>query len=182
MRDGARFVVAAIAITAIAVVCAACGDSASPGGSGNTVIDDTRDQPRPPANPDTPVDSGPTDGEAPIYDGSLADGAAYQPLSACSGCTCSADSHYCFGGGRARAAPTPQARDASAEDGGDASLPACPLPASASTIQVGCNDLPAECAATPRCACVLNAIQPHFACYLVCQPGGDQLRVYCPSP
>src|SRR4051812_1759488 len=62
---------------------AACVESKSAGAGGNVVIDDTREQPRPPPNPDPPIDANIPD--APLYD-ALGD---YQPLAACNGCTCS---------------------------------------------------------------------------------------------
>lgn len=175
----------ASALTCALALVAACSDTKSATGQGDNVIDDTRNQPRPPANPDPPVDASVDTG--PLYDAN----GNYKPLTACSDCACTPDTHFCFGGGASRSL-SPQIADAGAAssdagDGGDGGLAACPLPGSAGggeagTIQVGCNNLPAECAATPTCACVLNAIQPHFQCYLVCHDPGASLLVYCPSP
>jgi hypothetical protein len=159
----------------------ACADTKSAGSSGNVVVDDTREQPRPPPNPDPPIDANIPD--APLYD-ALGN---YAPLTACNGCTCSGDTHFCFGGGTPRglAGPgdggTDEPTDASV-DAGDGGLPLCPVPSNPATVQVGCNALPAACAADPTCACVLTAIQPAFRCYLVCQNTSGLPQVYCPAP
>jgi hypothetical protein len=132
--------------------------------AGDTVIDDTRDQPRPPPAPEDPPPE-PTDAAA-IYTDAKDD---YSPAAICNGCACTPDAHYCFGGGTFRAPA-------------EAGLPVCPLPEAGAAIGIGCNVLPAACAQTPTCECVLTAIQPAIRCYLVCQPHEGQLLVYCPTP
>ena len=158
-----------------------CSESSVPGGQGNDVIDDTRPEPRPPANPDPPMDAETTDAsDAALY----ADG---PPQVTCGGCACTPDTHFCFSGGTVRGLDTtppksPADDSADASDGGDSGPPACPLPPDASTIQAGCNDIPSACAASPTCDCLLTALQPMYACYLVCRVPGPQFLVYCPNP
>lgn len=168
-------------LTLTALLGSACSESTVAGGTGNDVIDDTRPEPRPPANPDPPVDA-----SADVSDAlTSADGAA---PATCGGCACTPDAHYCFGGAPPRGLDpvSPDVADAAsssdAGDGGDAGPAACPLPPDASTVQAGCNDLPAECAAAPSCECILNALQPKYSCYLVCKVPGPQFLVYCPNP
>ena len=171
-RTGA--LAAFLAVAPVAVLSAGCTDASRTDAPGNVVVDDTRDQPRPPANPDPPSsgsDAAVADA-GPAYPADAPDG--YAPLSACGECACAAPGNYCFGGG------SPRTARASSAPADDAALPACTL-ADPGGTQPGCYAVPAACTATPTCACVLNALQPRLACYLVCA-AGDPMRVYCPSP
>jgi hypothetical protein len=162
MRHASAFIVlAALAATLLG----ACSTGARrTEAAGNTVIDDTRDQPRPPpAPPDPPTEPDDAGG---VYVDARDE---YAPAAMCGGCACTPDAHYCFGGGTFRAPA-------------EAGIPACALPEAGASVQVGCNALPAACAAAPTCDCILNAIQSQVRCYLVCQPLGGQLLVYCPTP
>lgn len=151
------------AALAVAVVAGACGDKVQPAGS--TLITDA-----PPPAPSAPPD----DAQPPVFDAGTIDDAPYDvyaksdaDLGACSSCICSTSTSYCFGGGTLRAAM---------DSGG-------PVPctvASGTAPQVGCNNLPAACAAKPSCECVIAALQPLVACYLNCQAGSSWL-VYCPN-
>jgi hypothetical protein len=111
-------------------------------------------------------------------------------LGACSGCVCSAAGSYCFGGPGTARVPAADAGLAShdggdadagdAEADGDAGPPVCPI-AQGGAPALGCNRLPPPCVSKPTCACVVQALQPSFHCYLVC----DETRgflVYCPTP
>ncbi|HEY2511869.1 MAG TPA: hypothetical protein VGI39_13465, partial [Polyangiaceae bacterium] len=131
MRRGGRSsegreiaVLLVVAVSAAAAFFVACNDSATPSGKGDTVVDDTRDsEARPPPNP-TPDDGGDNLGEpdATFYEAGT--GATYPGVTACSTCSCTAPSGYCFGGATARLSMIrPEANDA----GGDAGLPACPI-------------------------------------------------------
>ena len=172
-RVGALLVVLSAASSGL---CAACNDSGTPSGKGDTVVDDTRDaEARPPANP-TPDDGGDNLGEpdATFYEGGT--GASYPGVTACSTCSCTAPSGYCFGGATARLSMfRPEATDAGS---GDAGLAACPIQSGA-TPAIGCNAPPAGCT---DCPCILTALQPSYGCYLVCATVGSSLTVYCPSP
>jgi hypothetical protein len=167
---GSRLVV--LATVLVAVLAAGCTDASRTDAPGNVVVDDTRDQPRPPANPDPPSSDAAVTDAGPAYPADAPDG--YAPLAACGECACAAPGNYCFGGGSSR---TARASSAPADD---AALPACTLADPAGT-QAGCYAVPAACTATPTCECLLDALQPRLACYLVCA-AGDPLHVYCPSP
>ena len=168
--------VLAVSLAAIGVV--ACSDSGSSTGSttapGNTVVNDTRDaEPRPPANPDPGDGSTPTgEPDASGYgDGGAGSDApaSYPGVTACSACACPSASAYCFGGATPR---DPMRVIPLAADAG----PACPL-VTAGTV--GCTALPAG---ATTCTDLLAALQPTYACYLVCAFDGKQMTVYCPSP
>ena len=175
MRTSRPIALAGI-LTLGALLGSACSESKVAGGTGNDVIDDTRPEPRPPPNPDTPIDASVDANDASTY----GDGAA---RATCGGCACTPDAHYCFGGASPRGLDPISPNEADAgDDGGDSGPAACPLPPDASTVQAGCNDLPAECAAAPTCECILTALQPKYSCYLVCQVPGPQFLVYCPNP
>ena len=51
------------------------------------------------------------------------------------------------------------------------------------TLVVGCNPIPATCAANPTCACILDNL-PAIAlgCYAVCAGTNPKFEVYCPTP
>jgi hypothetical protein len=169
VRALALFVVA----SAAAAGTGACGESTPTGGTGDTLIDDTRPEPRPPQNPDEGVDAAvDAAGEASIYPG----------ITACDTCSCSSDQYYCFGGATARARQL-------ASDAGSGEAGACPVPGAGAdgggggdpglSPSVGCNLLPKGCT---DCACVIAALQPKYSCYLVCADNGQQFSVYCPHP
>jgi len=164
----------------VATATASCNDHGTPAGNGNSVVDDTRDsEARPPGNPD-PGDGSIVTGQP---DGSYGEGgsdapAPYPGIGACDTCTCAATAGYCFGGATARLPlVAPEARDAGG-DAGEGGLPACPI-LTATPAAIGCNALPAGCT---DCACVAEALQPAYSCYLVCAFDGAQMTVYCPNP
>jgi hypothetical protein len=167
-----RLVFAALAGALAVASGTACTDASRTDAPGNVVVDDTRDQHRPPANPDPPSLDASVADASPAYPADAPDG--YAPLSACADCACSPTGHYCFGGG------SPRGALASSAPAGDAALPAC-TPADPGGTQPGCYAVPAACTASPTCECILTALQPRLACYLVCEPG-DPVRVYCPTP
>jgi hypothetical protein len=148
-----------------AMTFAAACDKVQPAGS--TLVKDV-----PPAPPEPPAD----DGGQPLLDGPIyGDAPVYTPfdadLGACSSCACAQGTSFCFGGGSTKA-PT--------GDGGDAGPKPCTT-ASTAIPEVGCNTLPAACAAKPTCACIIDTLQPSFRCYLNCQDDGKQFLVYCPN-
>jgi hypothetical protein len=179
-RAAARVAILA-SLFAWPLATACSGSPSPPAGSGDTVIDDTRDaEVRAAVNP-TPEDAGPDAPAGPTaYDdgGYEGGGYSYPGVAECGGCVCSADKHYCFGGATARDLQHPPL--ASADAGGDAALPACTI-VDSGTPALGCNDLPAGCT---DCGCVLNQLQPSYSCYLVCAANavGQPMTVYCPNP
>src|SRR5580698_6843135 len=146
-RDTARVAILA-SLFAWPLSTACSGSSSPPAGSGDDVINDTRDaEVRAPANP-TPDDAGPDAPSANPYEdgGYEGGGVTYPGLAECGNCTCSADEHFCFGGASAydlqrfHGGPL-----ASSDAGGDAGLPACTVVPDASAPTLGCNNLPAGC-------------------------------------
>jgi hypothetical protein len=179
-RLSVRILMVGLGGTGAVVAFFACSDSGPPTGSGNTLIDDSHHSgdELPPAMDPSPADALPEM----LYPSDAV--AEYAPaLDTCAACTCDPATNFCFAGGMHARSPF-ASMDASDEggEGGDAAAatPACPL-VSGSTVQVGCNALPPACAASPTCACVLDAIQPQFSCYLVCSPDPGYFRVYCPN-
>jgi hypothetical protein len=151
----------------IAIACSGAKSSTP----GDDVVDDTRpSEPRAPADPDDSAAPPDTDDGAIPY----ADGGGNLSLGACDTCSCTGD-HFCYGGGGIRAIRTTAAADAGA---GEAGLAACPIVGDGSVPAVGCNPFPAGCT---DCSCIIAALQPKVACYLVCG-AGDPPLVYCPSP
>jgi hypothetical protein len=155
----------------------ACSDSAQPLGKGDTFTNDTVGQDVYSPAPPQPTDGG---GDADAY---------AAPASPCASCTCSSAKNYCFAGGALKTArtivPSHILASGFGEPDGAAEAnapppPACPILAAGSTSN-GCIPLPSACEATPTCACVLNALQPMYACYLDCALGMDSLEVYCPN-
>jgi len=164
-----------------ATSAAACGDSAGPAGTGDTVVNDTRDaEPRAPADPsdgapptgepDAAGSASPDASSPDVYLPPQVDGGAYPGASACSGCSCPATTAYCFGGATPRNDPM-AIRPQGAVDAG----PACPLVAAGS---LGCTALPAG---LTDCASLINSLQTTYACYLDCTNDGTQLTVFCAS-
>jgi hypothetical protein len=169
----------AIASAAVAATAAAC-DSIQPGSSSVE-----RSVPaRPPADGD---DASATADSASRYADGFSPGEIN--LRACDGCRCSRATSYCFGGPGTERVPSADgggvepvndAADVDAEV--DAGPVLCPVAANASGApSLGCNALPAACAAKPTCACVVQALQPGFSCYLVCDETNGFL-IYCPTP
>jgi hypothetical protein len=164
MRRLALTLVGALAALALA---GACSEASAPTISpGDDLVDDTNNEdtgppmPAPPPDTDAEMDAG-------LYpDGS----SSYMPmLGQCAACACTASKGFCFAGGiHFSGAP-------------DAGEPACSMVGGPDATVNGCNALPAACAATPTCGCVLEAIQPQFKCYLVCTPDDGYLLVYCPN-
>ncbi len=135
----------------------------------------------PPLPPPPPAD----DAQPPVYDAGIPDGAgdalytrADANLGACNTCVCAKDTSFCFGGATLRAPVGGAGTDAG--DAGDAGPAICPTASSASPA-VGCNTLPAACAAKPTCACIIDALQPLYRCYLNCADNGSEWLVYCPN-
>jgi hypothetical protein len=143
------------------IVAVGCSDRIQP--SGSTLVKDV--PPPPPPPPDE-------DASGPGYDAGARDG--YVPVDAnygaCAGCVCAPETSYCFAGATPRA------------DALDAAPPPVCTTASGSPPQVGCNTVPAACAAKPTCACIIDTLQPLYRCYLNCRDDGDQKLVYCPNP
>lgn len=158
----------------------ACSDKVQP--TGSRLVTDV-----PPPAPPAPDDAQPPSYEASVPDGSD-DGSPYTradaDLSACDGCECAKDTSYCFAGATLRA---PIVRgggagtDGGGDGGGDAGPTTCPT-SSGATAKLGCTTLPAECAAKPTCACIIDTLQPFYRCYLNCADDGAKWLVYCPSP
>jgi hypothetical protein len=134
-----------------------CGDdSGSPGGHGDHVIVDVDATTQAPQDP---FDGGPDSPFAPVSpDGSYGELGDASPYAACVACGCEGGT-YCFGGGRGYPVPS-----GSCTGGGAAP---------------GCAPLPASCASTPDCSCLVGALSSTLSCYSVCdsKPG---LIIYCP--
>ncbi|HEY4011781.1 MAG TPA: hypothetical protein VGM06_00470 [Polyangiaceae bacterium] len=136
------------AVLASSVACTAESSSPAPIGKGDDFFGLD-------ATPGTPVgDNGgdgsvddvflPLDGGA--Y-GTLPDG--YAPLALCSQCGCEGGT-YCFGGSAATTFSG-----------------VCDQTAS-TTLAVGCNALPSDCADASDCVCLLSSIVPQTSCYPAC--------------
>jgi hypothetical protein len=154
----------------------ACSDSAQPLGTGDKFINDTAGQDAYSASVPVTSDAG-------------SDADAYGPaLNTCASCSCDPTRNYCFSGGTPRAlssVPVHILSGGFGEPDGAAQAnipppPPCPI-LDAGTMSNGCTPLPQACEATPTCACVLNALQPLYVCYLVCSPSPGFLEVYCPN-
>jgi hypothetical protein len=175
----------ALVVGAVATACSG-GSGGVPAGSGNDVINDTRDaEPRAPQNPTPADDGGPESGNNPPYYPDGGGSVVYPGLAECGDCTCDPGKGYCFGGATARDVrvheftPLGSPKDA----GGDAGLPACVM-IDAGSPQLGCNALPSGCpAGANACACIINLLQATYACDLVCADDGDgtPMTVYCPN-
>jgi hypothetical protein len=166
-------------VVAVFIAVACSGSPVPPQGSGDDVTTDVRDGPANPVNP-TPADAGESEaGSGVVYDDAGA--AVYPGTTECGGCTCAADTGYCFGGASPKVLrPLAGPKDAGATgDGGG--LPACPLLDAGGAPQLGCNPYPAGCT---DCACAINLLQPQFSCYLVCASNGtgQPATAYCPNP
>src|ERR1700722_13792334 len=164
MRVRAKVVLLTVTLALIGV--GACNESSPPVNKpGDDTINGTHEPeaglpaPNPTEDSSTPMDP-------PMYDV----GTGYAPaLDTCGSCSCDMTKSFCFAGGTHGITPT------------DAPPPACTL-VDASTVQIGCNPLPASCTANPTCDCIEDAIQTQFGCYLVCTPDPGYFLVYCPSP
>jgi hypothetical protein len=165
------FVLAASTGTALA-----CSDSAKPLGTGDTFTNDTAGQ-----------DAGSL--PPPVSSDASSEANAYSPaLNTCGSCSCDPTKNYCFSGGTPRAlslVPIHTLSGGFGEPDGAAEANAPPPPPcavlEAGSTSNGCTPLPAPCTNTPTCACVLNALQPLYSCYLVCSPSPGFLEVYCPN-
>jgi len=158
MRRNAARAQLAGAIAGVAFASVGCtDDSGKPLGHGNVVVVDV-DATMQPAqagfdgsadSPFAPLDAA----YGQVYDG-------FAPVDWCSKCTCPSGT-FCFGGGRGY--PAFSGACASGES---------------SPASVGCVTIPAACAATPTCACLLGAIAG-LTCYPACVDQGTPL-VFCP--
>ncbi len=164
MRTGATLVVVAAAIA----LAAACSEATAPTvvAPGDDLVNDSNNtdaapMPAPPPDSDAQADASMDTGI--VY----TDGSYAPMLNTCAACSCSATKGFCFAGGVHLS-------------GGPDAQPACAM-VTGSTVEDGCNSLPAACAANPTCDCVLTAVQPQFQCYLVCSPDNGYLLVYCPN-
>jgi hypothetical protein len=158
----------AVAVLVVVGVAAACDDI--PPDRSKLVTD------VPPPNSATAGD----DAQPPAYEASVPDGGDAAPytgavLTACDTCVCAKDTSYCFAGATLRAPMGGAGKDA-----GDAGPPICTTSSGASAT-IGCTTLPAACAAKPTCACIIDALQPLYRCYLNCADDGSKWLVYCPS-
>jgi hypothetical protein len=160
----------------------ACSDSAQPLGSGNKFINDTMGQ-----DVYTPPQPAPPPADA----NSDADGndSGYAPvLSECASCSCDPAKNYCMSGGvrtadkkASRVSYPYGAGGGFGEPDGAKGPPPPPCPIlDAGATGNGCIPLPAACAATPTCECLVVALQPLYSCYLNCSPTPGFLEVYCP--
>jgi len=175
----------AVFVAAALAVVPGCNDGPGPTvAPGNNVINDTHepDATAPATTYDAGIDTG--SGDATVYDATgdagysdvvigMIEYDAPTPSGACASCTCSESTGYCLENGASGTA--------SAGSGG-----ACGV-ASAGALAVGCNALPAACAATPTCACVLSSMSPSLACVPDCvmqspEGGTPYIDVYCPAP
>jgi hypothetical protein len=147
---------------AVAVGGACSNPTKPPNAPGDDLVNDTNEEEAGPPQPNQPVDAAPMDSSPPVS----ADASYVPMLMACASCNCSMTTGFCFAGGTHMLGPS--------------DAPACMMVAGPA-IGVGCNALPAACAANPTCACVIDAIQPQFNCYLVCTPDPGYFLVYCPS-
>ncbi len=95
------------------------------------------------------------------------DGAPVDAAGPCLGATCGA-AEFCY----VRLAGRPVPPDAGVIDAG---------PADAGVIMPGCNALPAACAGTPTCACLLANVGMCFGA-LTCSEDADGPRVTCSLP
>ena len=158
------------AVVAVGTI-GACGDDIQPTGS-RLIVD------APPPTPPPPGD----DAQPPVYEASIPDGAddalytrVDANLGACDSCICAKDTSFCFGGATLRAP-----MGGAGTDAGDAGPSVCPT-ASGATATIGCNTVPAACAAKPTCACIIDTLQPLYRCYLNCADDGSKFIVYCPN-
>jgi hypothetical protein len=169
VRVGLSLVVLGSAIA----VAVACAEKQSPTiAPGDDLENDTNDSDaQPPLPPTAPAD-------AQIDAGLYPDGeSTYAPMLAqCAACECSAKKGFCFAGGVHFSNPPPSEAGAS-----DAEAACSMVGGGSAGVVNGCNALPSACTANPTCACVLDAIQTQFACYLVCSPDDGYLLVYCPN-
>jgi hypothetical protein len=160
MVEAARRVGVGVALlgAALGAAVAACDgdDSTTPTGSGDHVVvdsDATTQAPQP------NFDGGPDSIFAPVEGGAYSKPDGYDPYGACQSCKCPAGT-YCFGGGGAYTAFSGNC-----------------MP---SSFGVGCQPIPAACAAKPTCDCLLTATAAMVPCYGVCVQ--NSLTLYCPNP
>ena len=162
------------------VAIIACNDGPPPpSGPGNVIIDDSMQD----AVATLTQDATAAVVYAPQGIGAAGDGAyglassyastgyadVQSPGSACSSCSCDKRVGYCL------------------ENGTSLTSTAAPIKgfcglAKTTAPAVGCNALPAACAANPTCACILDAVQPPLPCYPECTTGGGFFDVFCPTP
>jgi hypothetical protein len=176
-RAGARHTVLVAAPTGaifVLSVVAACSSSPTPPSGDRLVVDThptsttTSPPPPPPPPPAASYDDAPTYPD--VYQIGAPDG--YAPLAACKQCACAGTPDaapppvpsYCFGGG------TNLTFNGTCGQG------------DGTTLVVGCNPIPAACAAKPTCACILAALPPSLGCYPVCAGTAPDFEVYCPNP
>jgi hypothetical protein len=173
-------VVVSVALASGVGVIAACNDAPpAPSGPGNVLVDDSMQD----AVAQLTQESGAPDvmyapqgiGDAGDggygLDGTASTGYAdvQSPQTACSSCKCDRRVGYCLENGTTVTFGAPPID-------GFCALAKTPTPA------VGCNALPAACAANPTCACILDAVQPPLGCYPECTTGGGFFDVFCPKP
>jgi hypothetical protein len=174
-RTARKVTTLAIVVSCLGAVWA-CSDSAAPLGSGDKLVNDTAGMD---ANSQPPPPPPPGDGAA---DG--ADGYGYAPaLNTCGSCSCDPTKNYCMSGGTRVKGRTSYPYGGFGEPDG---APTGPPPAPCKVLDAGaqgngCIPLPAACATTPTCDCLVNTLQPMYACYLVCSPTPGFLEVYCPD-
>jgi hypothetical protein len=143
---------------ALGAAVAACNsdDSTAPTGNGDhlSVDSDATMQPGPPV-----FDGGPDSIFAPVEGSVYGKPDGYDAYGVCQRCGCPA-ADYCFGGG-----------------GSYTSFSGNCMP---TAFGVGCQPLPAACAAEAGCDCLLTATAPMVPCYAVCVQ--NTRTVYCPNP
>jgi hypothetical protein len=176
MRSAAR--ITAFVMVAGVAAALACSDAAKPLGNGDKFINDT-------AGEDTYAPPIPQPTEGGTESGYDSGEGGYAPaLNTCGGCSCDPSKNYCMSGGVLKTV-----RSFPAGSGGfgepDGAMSGPPPPPckilDAGTLANGCIPLPAACATTPTCNCLLDALQPSYSCYLVCTPTPGFLEVYCPG-
>jgi len=91
------------------------------------------------------------------------------PATACASCTCSQTTSFCIENGLTTTV-------SGAAAGGQ-----CPM-APAGKLQIGCNPIPAACAANPTCGCLLDSVQPPVSCYPECTSTLGYFDVFCNVP
>jgi hypothetical protein len=155
----------------------ACTDTPPPAAPGNVVFDDSMQDAELQNNEDASIQYGPQGlGEAGT-DGAYGLDSTYgssgyedvqSPQSACSSCKCDMRVGYCLENGPGLTAST--------------AAPVSGFCGLASTLSIGCNALPAACASSPTCACVLDAVQPPLGCYPECTTSSGYIDVFCQNP
>jgi len=173
-------IAALAAATAIGLVACTDGPPA-PSGPGNVVVDDSMQDAVATVTEDAYIsppqgvaDAG--DGSAtgtydmmPEAGGSTGYADVQSPMAACSSCKCDKRVGYCLENGTSLTSTAAPIQ-------GFCGLSKTAAPA------IGCNALPAACAAAPTCECILDSVQPPLGCYPECSSAAGFFDVFCAHP